>query len=67
VFLIFCAVAVASGAAMVQCDVVNAFVQALLSDHPGIPHTYMPVPQHTRHIYGAAPTTPAEAVQGAPQ
>jgi hypothetical protein len=53
VFLIFCAVAVAYGAAMVQCDVVNAFVQALLSDHPGIPHTYMPVPQHTRHIYQA--------------
>jgi hypothetical protein len=38
---------------MVQCDVVNAFVQALLSAHPWIPPTYMPVPRHTRHIYQA--------------
>jgi hypothetical protein len=30
VFLIFCGVVVAYGAAMVQCHVVNAFVQALL-------------------------------------
>jgi hypothetical protein len=53
VFLTFCAVAVAYGTAMVQCDVVNAFVQALLSTHPGIPPTFMPIPRHTRHIYQA--------------
>jgi hypothetical protein len=58
VFLIFCAVAVAYGTAMVQCDVVNAFVQALLSVggipcRPGIPPTDMPVPRRTRHIYRA--------------
>jgi hypothetical protein len=50
VFQLFWVVAVAYGAAMVQCklcDVVNAFMQALLSDHPGIPLTYMPVPRHT--------------------
>jgi hypothetical protein len=51
VFLIFCVVAVAYAATILQLDVVNAFVQAMLADHPAIPLTYMPVPGHTRHIY----------------
>jgi hypothetical protein len=42
VFLIFCVVAVAYKATILQLDVVNAFVQAKLADHLAIPPTYMP-------------------------
>jgi hypothetical protein len=50
-FLLVVAVAALLSGHMLQCDVVNAFVQAALHSHQATPRTYMPVPARTRHIF----------------
>jgi hypothetical protein len=48
--LVFCSIAAAHGAKILQADVVNAYVQAQLHAHPSIPPTFMPLDADLREM-----------------
>ena len=51
--LVFCSIAAAHGAKILQADVVNAYVQAQLHAHPSIPATFMPLDSDLREMLRA--------------